>query len=112
MEVKNFKLEQVKKEFPDKKFPPDYQLLLQEKNTKLPQKSIIKERLQLLGSLVFLMQHSSLHRRYQIYHIEQLCIHSIMHNQFRYYEKDGIPIGFVNWAFLIVNLYLITRNLG
>ena len=25
---------------------------------------------------------------------------SLLHNQFRYYEIDGTPIGFVNWAWL------------
>ncbi|MEM9944577.1 MAG: toxin-activating lysine-acyltransferase [Cyanobacteria bacterium P01_D01_bin.36] len=60
----------------------------------------MQQRLQMLGSIVCLMQNSSLHRRYTIAELEERFIPSLLHNQFRYYEIDGTPIGFVNWAWL------------
>ena len=67
-----------------------------------PQKpsDIMSQRLQMLGSIVCLMQNSPLHRRYSIAQLEECFIPSLLHNQFRYYEIDGVPVGFVNWAWL------------
>jgi len=62
--------------------------------------SQMQQRLKMLGSLVCLMQNSELHRNYTIAELEERFIPSLLHNQFRYYEIDGIPIGFVNWAWL------------
>lgn len=46
------------------------------------------------------MQNSPLHRRYTIADLEERFIPSLLRNQFRYYEINGRPIGFVNWAWL------------
>lgn len=43
---------------------------------------------------------SPLHRKYQISDIAERFIPSLIHNQFRFYEIEGTPIGFVNWAWL------------
>ena len=60
----------------------------------------MQQRLQMLGSIVYLMQNSPLHRQYSIADLEERFIPSLLHNQFRYYEINGAPIGFVNWAWL------------
>ena len=60
----------------------------------------MRQRLQMLGSIVCLMQNSPLHRQYSIADLEERFIPSLLHNQFRYYEINGTPIGFVNWAWL------------
>lgn len=54
----------------------------------------------MLGSIMHLMMHSPLHRRYTIHDLAERFIPSLLHNQFRYYEINGAPIGFVNWAWL------------
>lgn len=59
-----------------------------------------QQRLQLIGSITHLMISSPLHRKYRIASIPERFIPSLIHNQFRYYEIDGNPIGFVNWAWL------------
>lgn len=59
-----------------------------------------QQRLQLIGSITHLMISSPLHRKYKIASIPERFIPSLIHNQFRYYEIDGNPIGFVNWAWL------------
>ncbi|MBV6627271.1 MAG: toxin-activating lysine-acyltransferase [Rivularia sp. (in: Bacteria)] len=60
----------------------------------------VQQRLQLIGSITHLMGSSQLHRQYQIADITERFIPSLIHNQFRYYEINGNPIGFVNWAWL------------
>ncbi|MEM6452347.1 MAG: toxin-activating lysine-acyltransferase [Cyanobacteria bacterium P01_D01_bin.105] len=60
----------------------------------------MQQRLKMLGSIVCLMQYSPLHRQYSIADLEECFIPSLLHNQFRYYEINGAPIGFVNWAWL------------
>lgn len=60
----------------------------------------IQQRFQLLGSITHLMMSSQLHQRYQIVDIAERFVPSLLHNQFRYYEINGNPIGFVNWAWL------------
>lgn len=59
-----------------------------------------QQRLQLIGSITHLMISSPLHRKYQISDITERFIPSLIHNQFRFYEIEGTPIGFVNWAWL------------
>lgn len=61
---------------------------------------IMQQRLQMLGSIMHLMLNSPLHRRYTVAELEERFIPSLLHNQFRYYEIDGVPVGFVNWAWL------------
>jgi cytolysin-activating lysine-acyltransferase len=46
------------------------------------------------------MLNSSLHQKYPISAIAERFVPSLIHNQFRYYEINGSPIGFVNWAWL------------
>ncbi len=60
----------------------------------------LQRRLQLLGSITWLMLQSPQHRFYPLAELEARIIPSLMLNQFRYYEIDGQPIGFVNWAYL------------
>ena len=60
----------------------------------------LEQRLQLIGSITHLMISSPLHRKYRISSLPERFIPSLIHNQFRYYEIDGNPIGFVNWAWL------------
>ena len=59
-----------------------------------------KQRLQKIGSITHLMLNSSLHQKYPISAIAERFVPSLIHNQFRYYEINGSPIGFVNWAWL------------
>ena len=71
-----------------------------EQRSPLNPSDMMQQRLQMLGSIACLMQNSPLHRRYSIAQLEECFIPSLLHNQFRYYEIDGVPIGFVNWAWL------------
>ncbi|BAY88888.1 MULTISPECIES: toxin-activating lysine-acyltransferase [unclassified Tolypothrix] len=59
-----------------------------------------QQPLKLIGSITHLMISSPLHRKYKIASISERFVPSLIHNQFRYYEIDGNPIGFVNWAWL------------
>ena len=58
------------------------------------------QRLQMIGSIAHLMMLSPLHRQYNISDIAERFVPALIHNQFRYYEINGSPIGFVNWAWL------------
>ncbi len=60
----------------------------------------LSNRLHLIGSITHLMINSTLHQRYKIVDLVERFIPSLIHNQFRYYEVNGSPIGFVNWAWL------------
>ncbi len=62
--------------------------------------SSTQERLQMIGAIAHLMINSPLHRQYNISDIAERFVPAMLHNQFRYYEIDGNPIGFVNWAWL------------
>jgi cytolysin-activating lysine-acyltransferase len=62
--------------------------------------SSTQQPLQMIGSITHLMISSQLHRKYRISSIAERFVPSLIHNQFRYYEIDGNPIGFVNWAWL------------
>ena len=59
-----------------------------------------QQRLQMIGSITHLMMSSTLHRKYNISDIAERFVPALIHNQFRYYEINGSPIGFVNWAWL------------
>ena len=63
-------------------------------------RTIMHQRLKMLGSIVLLMQNSPLHRQYTIAELEERFIPSLLHNQFRYYEINGAPVGFLSWAWL------------
>ncbi len=43
---------------------------------------------------------SQLHINYNTSDIAERFVPALIHNQFRYYEINGSPIGFVNWAWL------------
>ncbi|MBE9031283.1 toxin-activating lysine-acyltransferase [filamentous cyanobacterium LEGE 11480] len=60
----------------------------------------MQQRMQLIGGIIQLMIHSPLHRQYTIEELERRFMPCLLHNQFRYYEIDGSPIGFVNWAWI------------
>ena len=60
----------------------------------------VQQRLQLIGSITHLMMSSQLHSKYEIVDIADRFIPALIHNQFRYYEINGNPIGFFNWAWL------------
>ena len=62
--------------------------------------AIMQQRMKLLGSILHLMMHSPLHRMYSVGALEDRIIPSLFHDQFRYYEINGTPVGFVNWAWL------------
>ncbi|WGV24211.1 toxin-activating lysine-acyltransferase [Halotia branconii] len=59
-----------------------------------------QQRLQMIGSITHLMMSSQLHQKYKIVDIVERFVPALIHNQFRYYEINGNPIGFVNWAWL------------
>lgn len=61
---------------------------------------LLEKRLQLLGSITWLMFHSPLYRSYTIETLEERVLPSLMHDQFRYYEIQGQPVGFLNWCWL------------
>lgn len=60
----------------------------------------VQQRLQLLGSITWLMMQSPLHKSYTLRELESRILPSLMHDQFRYYQIDGQPVGFLNWAWL------------
>ena len=60
----------------------------------------VQQRLQLIGSITHLMMSSQLHSKYEIVDIADRFVPALIHNQFRYYEINGNPIGFFNWAWL------------
>lgn len=60
----------------------------------------IQQRLQMLGSIAWLMMQSPLHRSYTLEEIEARILPSLMHDQFRFYQINGQPVGFLNWAWL------------
>lgn len=58
------------------------------------------ERMQQLGSISWLMLQSELHYRYTIGDLVDRILPSLLRGQYRYYECNGEPIGFCNWAWL------------
>ncbi len=73
---------------------------LDDKQTEKITSVSVQKRLQMIGSITHLMMSSALHRSYNISDIAERFVPSLIHNQFRYYEINGSPIGFVNWAWL------------
>ena len=61
---------------------------------------IMRQRLQLLGGITWLMLQSPQHWHCTIEELEARILPSLTLNQFRYYEVSGQPIGFVSWAYL------------
>jgi len=59
-----------------------------------------QERMQRLGSISWLMLHSELHCQYRMGDLVDRFMPSLSHDQYRYYEINGQPIGFCNWAWL------------
>lgn len=51
-----------------------------------------------LGEIVWLLSHSSLHQDWPIGSIQQWVFPALVHNQFRVYRRNGKPKGFVSWA--------------
>ncbi|MGB0782042.1 MAG: toxin-activating lysine-acyltransferase [Marinomonas sp.] len=51
-----------------------------------------------LGEIVWLLSHSSLHQDWPIGSIQQWVFPALIHNQFRIYRRGGKPRGFVSWA--------------
>jgi cytolysin-activating lysine-acyltransferase len=80
--------------------PPQLQNLNNRNDLEISNKTLTKEPIQMMSSVIWLMLHSPLHRQYSIALFEKQIMPSLMHNQFRYYEQGGRPIGFVNWAWL------------
>lgn len=64
----------------------------------------VQQRLQLLGSITWLMMQSPLHKSYTLRELESRILPSLMHDQFRYYQIDGQPVGFLNWAWLSADI--------
>lgn len=64
----------------------------------------VQQRLQLLGSITWLMMQSPLHKSYTLRELESRILPSLMHDQFRYYQMDGQPVGFLNWAWLSADI--------
>ncbi len=60
----------------------------------------MRQRLQLLGGITWLMLQSPQHWHCTIEELEVRILPSLTLNQFRYYEAGGQPIGFVGWAYL------------
>lgn len=52
----------------------------------------------ILGEIVWLLSHSSLHQDWPIGSIQQWIFPALVHNQFRVYRRNGKPRGFVSWA--------------
>lgn len=61
---------------------------------------VMRQRLQLLGGITWLMLQSPQHWHCTIEELEARILPSLTLNQFRYYEVGGQPIGFVSWAYL------------
>ena len=58
------------------------------------------ERMRQFGSICWLMLQSNLHHRYVMGDLVDRIMPSLLCDQYRYYERNGQPIGFCNWAWL------------
>ncbi|MGY3960511.1 RTX toxin-activating lysine-acyltransferase RtxC [Aeromonas popoffii] len=59
----------------------------------------------MLGGVILLSQHSSLHRRYSVAEWQQRILPAFELNQFSYYEDaQGRPVAFCNWAFVSLSI--------
>lgn len=52
----------------------------------------------MLGEIVWLMAHSSLHRGWPVDSILQWVVPALLHKQCRLYHRDGRPVAYVAWA--------------
>jgi cytolysin-activating lysine-acyltransferase len=52
----------------------------------------------MLGEIVWLMAHSTLHRGWPIESIMQWVIPALLHQQCRLYHRSGRPVAYVAWA--------------
>lgn len=53
-----------------------------------------------LGEIIWLLSHSSLHKDWPIGSIQQWVFPALQYGQFRVYHQDQKPVGFVTWALL------------
>lgn len=52
----------------------------------------------MLGEIVWLMAHSSLHREWPVDSILQWVVPALLHKQCRLYHRGGRPVAYVAWA--------------
>lgn len=58
-----------------------------------------------LGQIFTLMTQSKVHRSWRVVEIERYIVPALQHRQFRlFYDKTGIPFGYVSWAWLTKGL--------
>jgi hemolysin-activating ACP:hemolysin acyltransferase len=53
---------------------------------------------EVLGEILWLYAHSSIHQRLKLYEVEQFVLPAIKHERYRIYKRDGVPIGYVGIA--------------
>ncbi|AGM43257.1 RTX toxin-activating lysine-acyltransferase RtxC [Aeromonas hydrophila] len=64
-----------------------------------------QQKKHMLGGVMLLSQHSSLHRRYSVAEWQQRILPAFELNQFCYYEDScGRPVAFCNWAFVSLSI--------
>ncbi|MFD2178059.1 toxin-activating lysine-acyltransferase [Veronia pacifica] len=56
--------------------------------------------IQLFGHIVWLYSRSELHGNMSIASLQNWVIPAMATNQFRIYHRNGLPVGYVSWAFL------------
>ncbi len=68
---------------------------------------------QIFGEIVWLFSRSELHSNWSLSSLQQWILPAMMHNQFRIYRRNGLPIGYVSWAFLseeVEKQYVFSSN--
>lgn len=65
-----------------------------------PGGSVGRSNSAVLGDITWLLMHSPMHRRWPVAFIERFILPAVHHKQFRLFHKDGVPIGYVSWAWL------------
>lgn len=66
-----------------------------------PERASPRSNAETLGQIFVLLAQSKLHRSWRVIEIERYLIPALQHSQFRlYYDKNGIPFGYVSWAWL------------
>jgi len=63
------------------------------------------ELFQLLGQIYWLATHSKVHAGYSMATFHKQFTPGIRLNQFRLYQRNGVPIAFANWAWLSDELH-------
>jgi cytolysin-activating lysine-acyltransferase len=56
--------------------------------------------MQLLGEVMWLMAHSSIHRQWPIESLMQWVTPALLYRQCRVYRRQGKPIAYVSWAYM------------